>query len=481
MSMERERRGGEETESRERVLTGEGWRGVGWMLAAALLAGLLLRLWFMLRYAWITGDALVYGDIARNVLEHHVYGFSETLNGVAAKPSPTLIRLPGYPLFLAACFRVFGVGNYTAVLLVQIVVDLWACLLLGGVAARIFGQRAGVAAVWLGALCPFTANYTAAPLTETLTLFCMGLAFYAIARWSGGVDRWVLLMGFALAYAILLRPEQGLLGAAVLPAMLWVGWRAEGLRLRAWSPVLVVAVLTVLPLGPWALRNWRTFHVVQPLAPRYATDPGETNPYGFQRWYRTWAIEFASTEDVYWNYEGSPINVGDLPNRAFDSQAEYSATASLLADYDQNNSATPALDRRFDAIAAERIHADPLRYYVVLPVARVLDMTLRPRVEMLPVPLEWWKFAEHRKACSFAAGYAFLNLGYLVLAGAELARRWAWRGQEALVWSMVATVCLRAALLLTLDNSEARYTLEFFPVLIVLGAGMWATSRRACL
>jgi hypothetical protein len=38
---------------------------------------------------------------------------------------------------------------------------------------------------------------------------------------------------------------------------------------------------------------------------------------------------------------------------------------------------------------------------------------------------------------------------------------------------MVATVALRSALLLTLDNSEPRYTLEFFPVLIVLGSSLW--------
>ena len=35
---------------------------------------------------------------------------------------------------------------------------------------------------------------------------------------------------------------------------------------------------------------------------------------------------------------------------------------------------------------------------------------------------------------------------------------------------MVGFVVLRCALLLTLDNSEPRYTLEFFPLLIVWGS-----------
>ena len=43
-------------------------------------------------------------------------------------------------------------------------------------------------------------------------------------------------------------------------------------------------------------------------------------------------------------------------------------------------------------------------------------------------------------------------------------------------------VALRCALLLTLDNSEPRYTLEFFPLLIVWGSFLFSaktTIRRA--
>jgi hypothetical protein len=42
---------------------------------------------------------------------------------------------------------------------------------------------------------------------------------------------------------------------------------------------------------------------------------------------------------------------------------------------------------------------------------------------------------------------------------------------------MAATILLRIALLLTVDNSEDRYTLEFFPVVFVL-AGAWIGAGR---
>ena len=433
------------------------------MVIAALAAGLALRLWWVWRYGQTTVDGRVYGEFARNVIEHHVYGWDR----VGKAPLPTLIRLPGYPLFLGVCFLLFGMENYTAVMLVQVVVDLATCLLLGGLAARMFGRRAGVAAVWMAALCPFMANYTAVPLTETWTLFCMAAAFYGVARWSADTGRawwWGVGIGAALSYAVLLRPEQGMLAVAVVPAMVWLGGRR---RLRQ---VGVVCVLTVLPLAPWAVRNWRVFHVIQPLAPRYATDPGDRINYGFQRWYRTWAAEFTTTETVYWNYDGSPILIQDLPDRAFDSNAQYAETAAVLAQYDENDNPSDALDQQFMAIAEERVHADPVRYYVVLPVARVLDMLFRPRTELLPVPLEWWKFRLHKGADALEWGYAGLNAGYFVLAWFGLRRR----GPSALVWMMVSTTVMRSLLLLTLDNSEARYTLEFYPVMLVLGSAVVA-------
>jgi 4-amino-4-deoxy-L-arabinose transferase-like glycosyltransferase len=443
--------------------------------AAALALGLALRLWFISSDARIAGDTLIYGDIAKNWMEHGVYGFFQSATG----PLPTLIRLPGYPIFLMGCFRLFGVDHYTAVMYVQAGIDLLTCLILSALAGRLFGRRAAIATLWLSALCPFTASYVAAGLTETLSLTCIALAFYALERWRVAGARWsgwIWIVSGALAYAVLLRPEQGMLAVALVPAMLWIALRPPE-RGSGWGalPVLVAALCVVLPLAPWAVRNWRTFHVIQPLAPRNATDPGEDVPVGFQRWYRTWAIDFASTEEVYWNYDGTAVEIGDLPTRAFDSDDQYARTEALLEEYNQTNNATPALDARFAALARERIAANPLRYYVALPVARLLNMLFRPRVEMFPIPLEWWKW-QHPGKTVFAAAYAGLNLVYFALGnvGLWLWRRRGWGASPVLAWSMIGFVVMRCVLLLTLDNSEPRYTLELFPVILVWAAAVFA-------
>ena len=141
----------------------------------------------------------------------------------------TLIRLPGYPLFLAACFRLFGMENYAAVAWVQIALELGACLLLADFARRIAppALQTGAAhgTLWLAALCPFTAIYAATPLTEAPTLFVLALAMWAVARFQ---DRpgWgpALWFTFAVTYAALLRPDGALAAVALAPALV-VGLR----------------------------------------------------------------------------------------------------------------------------------------------------------------------------------------------------------------------------------------------------------------
>lgn len=448
----------------------------------ALAIGLALRLLFILHAPRIAGDTFIYGDIAKNWMHHGVYGFAESASGV---PIPTLIRLPGYPLFLALCFKLFGEDQYSAVMLAQCLIDLGTCILLAALARRVFGSRAGMVVLWLAALCPFTANYAASPLTETLTLASIVVAFYALERWRTEAtlwNRWLWVIALALAYSVLLRPEQGLLPAAILPAMAWLALRREPRSLlTAGGPILAVALCILLPLIPWTVRNWRTFHVIQPLVPRNATDPGELVPTGFNRWYRTWAIDFASTEEVYWNWNTTTIHIDDIPTRAFDTEEQYNRVEALLNQYNETSNATPSLDVAFAALAEERISDDPMRYYLALPLARLANMALRPRVDMMEIKLEWWKWSPHPTQTIFAFAYGLLNLAYFVLGGIGLWRWWhrRWDGHTALGWSLLAFFILRCALLLTLDNSEPRYTIEFFPLLMLWAGAIYSNGFKS--
>ena len=284
-----------------------------------LLAGLALRIWLIFLPVTFDDDTTAYAEIATNWFHHGAYGFSG--DAPSDPVDPTLIRLPGYPLFLGIVFSIFG-PHLRAVLFIQALIDLLGCLLIADVARRFISERAGLITLAIAVFCPFTAAYSASALTESLSVFCVALAIFsaaylleALKHPSPSKPRWPLpLLAFALSYAILLRPDGILLIFAVCTGLLWYGRRSIGLT-RSLRLTTLCALLAVLPLIPWTIRNWRTFHVFQPLAPRRVNNPGEFVAYGFYNWLRTWTVEFVSTNNVYWQAGEHPIDIGNLPSR----------------------------------------------------------------------------------------------------------------------------------------------------------------------
>lgn len=462
-------------------------------LAAGLLA-IALRLLFVLHFPGVVDDSRLYADVAMNWLQYGVYGVTDSGHVV-----PTLSRLPGYPAFLAAIFTLFGWSNFRAVLLIQVLFDLGTCFLIADLARRMLSEHAAKAAFLLAALCPFLANYAAAALTETLEIFfttlALDLALLGLATLRCETDpeiphpestesrtnpAWAAWFGCGLSIGacILLRPDGGILLAAVGAYLFFLLLRSiirqkPSANTASLLPLLRAGVILVIsalaPLVPWTLRNLHTLHRFEPLAPRYANDSDELVMTGFNRWTKTWIADYTSVEEVYWNVPGSTIDVTRLPRRAFDSDEQRHQTAQLFADYNQDRDVTPELDARFAALAAARIYAAPLRYYVWLPAMRIADMWLRPRTELLPSDPRWWEFNDQRVWLAVSIVFGLLNLTYIGAAAAGLLHS---RHLFA-IGLLVLFVLLRSLFLGTLENPEPRYTLECYPVVIVLAATLF--------
>ena len=88
-----------------------------------------------------------------------------------------------------------------------------------------------------------------------------------------------------------------------------------------------------LVLVPWTIRNYRVFHLFQPLAPAHAEMPGEFVPRGYFSWLRTWIDDGRYIGPVLWSLDASPIKLDDIPDRAFDSAEEKQRVAALLEKY----------------------------------------------------------------------------------------------------------------------------------------------------
>ena len=356
---------------------------------AVLLAALLFRLGLALALANDEpDDGRLYALIGHNVLAHGVYSAS-----TEAPYTPTYIRVPGYPLFLAATYALFGDGNNTAVRAVQALVDTATCWLVGLVAmawaprdwlpaAR---DHLQIGALAIAAACPFPAIYVATILTETLAMFLGTLAVLLTSRALRGtvglapssglqapgrvsaptgseaqglgrelgqapepgarslepilIRAW-LAAGAAAGATALVRPEFILYAGAAGIALLVAGARdlpfAPRTRAGAWMSRIVPSGLAltlgvILVLAPWTIRNLRTIGAFQPLNPRSLAMPGEFVAYGYADWVRTWIDHPRYVAPTLFTVDLAPISIETMPPSAFDSAAERNRVAALLA------------------------------------------------------------------------------------------------------------------------------------------------------
>ena len=474
----------------------------------ALAAGLCLRLFFVLKHPANSGDTVLYEQIAANWLQHHVFAMN-----VHDQVTPVDVRMPGYPAFLSLIYGLTGRTGEAArlwVMLAQVVVDLLTCFLIAGLAAllviiandRARPHRVFIAALWLAALCPFTANYTAVPLTEVFATFFTTAALLPLCllvtrgqsrgwrlvekHWILGNDYWYLAACSALLVGLctLFRPEAPLLLLAAWVVLGAILIRKHERSLRWLEAAALMAALCAVPLVPWTIRNAVTLHEFQPLAPRNSNLPGELVPYGLMSWEKTWLYRFRDVYLVPWKLNEETIDVNEIPARAFDTPGEKERVAMILEQYNDDLTLTPEEDAAFAQLARERAARHPLRTYLWLPVARALTLWFTPRIELLPFsgtvfPLAQ-SWADDRIDQSVTVGLFLLNIAYIALAFWGAARLWRRAPAARAAIALLATfIVLRTAFLTTLETPEPRYVLVCYPALLALAAQVFAGSAPA--
>ena len=221
----------------------------------AVWLALILVLAFIFRLVWVSfsewqptydDDAFRYDFAARSLVHGHGYIH---LNG-----APTAFWPPGYPLLLAAAYRVFGasvgVAQFLNVLLGTATVGL--VYLIG---RRALGPWPALVGASIVAGFPSLVFFTAVTLSEVAFTFLTLLAIYLLMleaeRGRPRHLRLLLAAGLVLGLASLVRGQ-----ALLLPIVLIPFWLRSGVR---WSAVVDKLVALVLGIGlivaPWSIRN----------------------------------------------------------------------------------------------------------------------------------------------------------------------------------------------------------------------------------
>jgi 4-amino-4-deoxy-L-arabinose transferase-like glycosyltransferase len=167
---------------------------------------------------------------------------------------PSALHPPGYALFLALVYRVFGDPLFVWAKSLQALLDALACLAVFAIGRRFVGTRAGLIAAWGYALfLPIAYQVTsrvADALVPPLTVF----AFLAFVRAldTGRARAWVRA-GLVLGVICLLRPDMLLLPAFLLPVVM----ARPGRRVATAIGVAGMVATAFLVLLPWGIRNQR--------------------------------------------------------------------------------------------------------------------------------------------------------------------------------------------------------------------------------
>jgi len=229
------------------------------LIVAAAVVGFLLRLAFGIGY-WqhrpLTHDEHEYLALAKNLTlgKGFTYDTTEPPRGTAQQFG----RAPVYPLFLALIGA--GRGEFqatpTRVKLAQSIVGAVGVWLIGLIASRSAGPRAGVAAAAIAAVYPplvWICSYVfSEALYSTLALAAVVLLNRSLDRADvAGSTAIAIGAGLVVGVAILVRPAMLLF----LPvAALWL------IAQRRTPLAVTVLVAAVLVVAPWTIRNARVYH-----------------------------------------------------------------------------------------------------------------------------------------------------------------------------------------------------------------------------
>ncbi len=239
------------------------------MLAGIVVAAVAVRVaWFLYTgfRPTINDDAGRYDLLGRSLA--HAAGYINP-NGTT-----TLFWPPGYPMILAAVYRLFD-DSVRVALTLNALFEGGTIIVLYALARRAFDPPAALLAAALYALLPSAIFYSGVTLSETSFTFVLMLALWLLVE---AADRrsaaLFVCAGVTVGYATLIRGQAALLPVVAVP--FWLRWPAEadagdgkrggigatGMRAAAWR-MFALGLIALVVIAPWTVRNYvESRHVV---------------------------------------------------------------------------------------------------------------------------------------------------------------------------------------------------------------------------
>ncbi len=207
---------------------------------------------------WLFGQATELSCIAQSVLSGHGYG-----SPFCGNTGPSAFLAPGYPLFVAAVFRVFGVQTMQSaacIMLIQALLSTATVPVVMLIARRHFGSRAATVAGILVAINPWLIGLEAVLWETTYSILSLTaiVGFALLLRQAPTRGRWAAAF-VVLGLAVAVNPSLVLAGLTLYAAAHLLGPQRESTQ---W---LLPLTLFFVFCSAWPVRNWRALHAVVPM------------------------------------------------------------------------------------------------------------------------------------------------------------------------------------------------------------------------
>lgn len=208
----------------------------------------------------IEGDADGYWKLAQSLVHGEPYSIYT--------PPRRVLRMPGFPLFLAGAISVAGEDHFR-VRLILALSGVAACFIVFLLGKELVNETIGLIAAALVAVSPVMAGFSVLFLSETLFAVTMLISLWVLVKLSKVKFRvedqfqgrlWSVLAGISLAAAFYVRPSWLL----ILPVVVLILFlSAKEHRTAALTRGLLIIIGFAVMLVPWVYRNYQvTGHFV---------------------------------------------------------------------------------------------------------------------------------------------------------------------------------------------------------------------------
>jgi len=211
---------------------------------------------------WFFAQASELNELAHSLLTGH--GLSSPFGGLTG---PSAFLAPGYPLFIAAIFRIFQPQSFASAFALMLLQSLFAtativCMML--LARKLFSNATANLAGIVWAVSPPLLFLPTIYWDTSFSIFILTLfiLLYVYCATNPTWRNWLSIAGCAL-FALYTNPS---LATAIAGCFLWTAFVSHRIfpRVRLTSPI-AAAVLIALCFSLWPLRNYERLHAFIPL------------------------------------------------------------------------------------------------------------------------------------------------------------------------------------------------------------------------